>query len=45
MNTPTPVCPRERRNTMGVTKYVARKKTWWRVDTYVTLPDGTKKRL
>ncbi len=30
---------------MGVTKYVARKKTWWRVDTYVTLPDGTRKRL
>jgi integrase len=42
---PTPVCPRERRIEMGVTRYVARKKTWWRVDTYITLPNGTTKRI
>jgi integrase len=41
----TPVCPHERRFEMGVSKYVARKKTFWRVDTYVTLPDGTTKRI
>ena len=26
---------------MGVTKYTARSKTWWRVDEWVTRPDGT----
>ena len=30
---------------MGVSKYVARNKVRWRVDTYVTLPDGTVRRL
>ena len=30
---------------MGVSRYMARKKTWWRVDTYITLPDGTTKRF
>ena len=30
---------------MGVSKYVARRKTFWRVDTYVTLPDGSTKRV
>lgn len=30
---------------MGVSKYVARSKVRWRVDTYVTLPDGTTKRI
>lgn len=30
---------------MGVSKYVTRKKSWWRVDSYVTRPDGTKKRI
>ena len=29
---------------MGVSKYVARNKVRWRVDTYVTLPDGTIRR-
>ncbi len=30
---------------MGVSKYVARNKVRWRVDTYLTLPDGTMKRI
>lgn len=30
---------------MGVSKYVARNKTWWRVDTYAALPDGSTKRI
>src|SRR5260370_15792448 len=25
---------------MGVSKYVAKGKTWWRVDEWLTLPDG-----
>jgi integrase len=41
----TPVCPLERRNEMGVSKYVARRKTWWRVDTRLALPNGTTKRF
>jgi hypothetical protein len=30
---------------MGVSKYVARGKVRWRVDTYVTLPDGATRRI
>ena len=30
---------------MGVSKYLARSKVRWRVDTYVALPDGTTKRI
>jgi integrase len=30
---------------MGVTKYVVRGQVRWRVDTYVTLPDGTNRRI
>jgi hypothetical protein len=30
---------------MGVSKYVARSKVRWRVDTYMTLPDDTTKRI
>jgi hypothetical protein len=30
---------------MGVSKYVTRGKVRWRVDTYVTLPDGGTKRI
>jgi len=30
---------------MGVSRYVARGKVRWRVDTYVTLPDGATKRI
>ena len=30
---------------MDVSRYVARKRTWWRVDTYITLADVAKKRF
>ncbi len=37
--------PRKEVNDMGVVKYQARGKTFWKVDESITMPDGTEVRI